>query len=250
MQKLIFNTIPEHVKQNNFLPIDGSVGKYFSGTDTPELFAHNLKVQPTDWYYRNSPVNYTLNSRGYRTAEFNTIDWKNSIVIFGCSNVFGVGVDDPYTLASQLSKLVNKPVINMGVGGSSITFALHNSIILRDRYPMPLAVINLWADYSRTVYYHKRRITAYGQWNMEENNYMGNWSAEDSHGKTHAIFASKTSKLLWENTKYFEGSYFEKTAFLLNCKPMPHISDSRDCIHFGNSTQYNSAAIIAENLKL
>jgi hypothetical protein len=45
MQKLIFNTIPEHVKENNFLPIDGPVDKHFAGTDTPELFAYNLKVR-------------------------------------------------------------------------------------------------------------------------------------------------------------------------------------------------------------
>jgi hypothetical protein len=248
--RLIFDTIPELVKKNKFLPVDSSFGKYFSGTDTPELFAYNLKVQPEDWYYRHAPVRYTLNRQGYRTAEFNTIDWGNSIVIFGCSNVFGVGVDDKYTLATQLSELVNKPVINMGVGGGSITFSLHNAIILRDHYPTPLAVINLWTDYSRTVYYHKKKVTACGSWNIETNNYMHSWAAEDSHGKTHAIFASKTSKLLWENTKYFEGSYFNQTAQLLSCKLMDHKEDARDGLHYGNSTHHRSAVTIAEILKL
>jgi hypothetical protein len=138
----------------------------------------------------------------------------------------------------------------MGVGGGSITFSLHNAIILRDHYPTPLAVINLWTDYSRTVYYHKKKVTACGSWNIETNNYMHSWAAEDSHGKTHAIFASKTSKLLWENTKYFEGSYFNQTAQLLSCKLMDHKEDARDGLHYGNSTHHRSAVTIAEILKL
>lgn len=250
MLDTIFDTIPSIVKKNKFLPIDGVVNKKFSGTDTEDLLKHNLKTQPIDWYYRHASVNYTLNSRGYRTDEFKTIDWANSIVIFGCSNVFGVGVDDQYTMAVQLSKLVNKPVINMGVGGSSITFALHNAIILGAGYPTPFAVVNLWTDHARTVYYHNRRVAAHGSWNLEKNNYSDLWTKEESHGKTHAIFASKTSKLLWKNTKYFEASFFKKTANLLNCKVMEHTPDARDCMHFGNSTHYKSAVTIAENLKL
>lgn len=250
--QLIFNTIPGNVNKNKFLPVDSNINKNFSGADSPDEFENNLMRMPADWYYRHALVNYTVNKQGYRAPEFNTVDWANSIVIFGCSNVFGTGVDDPYTIASQLSKLVNKPVINMGAGGSSITFSLHNNIILRSGYPMPFAVVNLWSEPSRTVYYHKRRITSYGIWNMEQGDYMDAWAAESSHGDTHAVIASKTGKILWENTNYFEASHFTNTASLLDCKLVPHLwpDRARDNVHPGILTNYNTAVFLAENLKL
>ena len=255
------NTIPNIIKNNQFLP-SWYIKKYhynFLALDTEELYNKNLKTKPDDWYYRTSSITYTCNKHGYRTKEFDDIDWANSIVLFGCSNVFGIGVDDEYTISSQLSKLINKPVINMGVGASSITFSLHNAIILRERYSIPLAVVNLWTDYSRTVYYNTNSSHHCGPWNIENNNnnYFKEWIAEDSHAQTHAIFASKTSKLLWKDTKYFECSFFDRTAKLLNCKSIGIKGNeqtdqdlARDLAHPGIKTCYDTAVMLAEQLQL
>jgi hypothetical protein len=45
--------------------------------DTKELYKTNLKEQPDDWYYRVNKVEYNLNSAGYRTKDFNQINWSN-----------------------------------------------------------------------------------------------------------------------------------------------------------------------------
>lgn len=244
--------IPDLVKNNHFLPPHEILNKNskFQGTDTEELFKQNLKTQPDVWYYRTSPVNYILNQHGFRTKEFDEIDWANSIVIFGCSHVFGVGVDEQHTMSSQLRNLTGIPVINMGVAGSSITYALHNAVILRERYPTPLAVVNVWTHYGRTVYYNEHRCTAHGIWSLDKSDYFKEWISKDSHSQTHAIFASKINKLLWEKTKYVECSFFKDTAELLNCRWIKGKRDARDCDHPGISSHLDVAVFLAEQLQL
>jgi len=255
----LFNSIPKSIRAGSFLPTAGNnkvINNFTSlGTDSNELYQTNLKTKSKDWEYRNKSVRYTLNKHSYRTKQFADIDWAESIVIFGCSAVFGVGVDDADTISSQLSTLINRPVINMGVGGSSITYALHNSIILSANYPTPKAVVHLWTGYDRTVYYDRKDVTFYGPWNITPHNYIGHWTKSKEHGETHALLASLTSKQLWKDTEYYEASYFQETANVIGCddlgSPLPEISDkARDDIHPGSQTIRLVAERIAENLNV
>jgi len=247
---LIFNTITSLVKKNQFLPIDCEVGSDFSGTDTKELFQKNLKTQPLNWEYRNKVIKYTLNSNGYRTKEFKNIDWANSIVVFGCSFVFGVGLDDEDTICSQLAKITGIPVVNLGVGGSSMTYSLHNSIILKNGYSTPKAVVHIWTDYHRTVYYRRNRIESYGSWNLEKNNYMDVWSSSNHHGETHALMASITNKHLWSDTLYYEASFWKDNSKILNCDYLKTIDNARDLMHPGIESAKLAAKVIAKGLQL
>lgn len=246
---LIFNTIPSLIKKKKFLPVDDNTSSDFAGTDTKKLFENNLITQANNWEYRNKPVRYTVNSQGYRMADLKKIDWANSIILFGCSIVYGIGLDDTDTISSQLEKLTGIPVVNVGVGGSSMTYSLHNSIILKDGYPTPRAVVHLWSDHSRTVYYRRNRIESYGSWNLEKNNYMDAWSRSNYHGATHGLMASIISKHLWNNTLYYEASFFSETANLINCDHLKQEDHARDMMHPGIKTAHNVAIQIADNLK-
>jgi hypothetical protein len=247
--KLIFNSIPNLIKSKKFLPVDARVEKNFAGYDSKLLFKKNLEIMPPDWYYRNKTITYTRNKQGYRTQEFKKIDWSNSIVIFGCSNVFGIGVDDNETLSYQLSNILKVPVINMGVEGSSINYSLHNSVILKHFYPKPLAVVNMWTHYSRTVYYYKRYLENCGDWNPG-NFYFSAWSKDDSHAASYAIIASMTSKIFWQDTKYYESSFFPDTSKLLNCDLYRIQDHARDLLHPGIKTLKLTAEQIANKLNI
>ena len=72
-------------------------------------------------------VSYKLNSQGYRCPEWNDIDWASSHLLFGCSVVQGIGLNDADTLDQELVKLLNEPVVNLGVGGGSLPFILANT---------------------------------------------------------------------------------------------------------------------------
>lgn len=238
------------IRKNEFLVIDTDVDKCWSGTDTKKLYESNLKKQPKNWYYRNNNVRYTINSNGYRTYEFKDINWKNSVIIFGCSQVFGIGLDDEYTISNQLSKLIKCPVINMGMGGSSMMFAFHNSIILRDGYPMPKAVVNLWTEYHRCAYYNRHSVEFYGSWNLKLNNFMDLWNKNDHNSKVHALLMQKSSHIMWNNTKYCELSFVKETANLLKINHLPMLDTARDLGHAGIETAKQTAEIIARKLSL
>jgi hypothetical protein len=161
---LVYN---DHTQNNK---VDGGFTLNYNCTDTKELFEENLKTQPADWYYRTHPVKYTLNSLGYRTKEFEDIDWKESIVIFGCSYIFGTGVTDEHTIPYFLEQLSGRPVINMGIGGSSIQNALHNSIILANsKYPTPKAVVYSFTDLCRFHLYANNAVEHCGHWTDTSN---------------------------------------------------------------------------------
>ena len=119
----------------NFLKLEDTPSGPFMDQDTKELYKKNLRSQPDDWRYRNKLVKYTLNTHNYRTKEFNIIPWADSVVIFGCSFVFGIGAALDETIAAQLSSIIQKPVINMGAPGTSAMFSLYNSSILRKDCP-------------------------------------------------------------------------------------------------------------------
>jgi hypothetical protein len=205
-----YDTIENYFDENNLVyndecVIDGGFTLNYNCSDSKELFEQNLITQPDDWYYRTHPVKYTLNSFGYRTKEFDDIDWKESIVMFGCSQVFGTGVTDEHTVPYFLEQLSGRPVINMGISGSSIQTALHNSIILNDsKYPTPKAVVNMLTSLARFHLYE------------EDSDHRSN----KKHGRTYSnlvdivpfnLMNIKMIRNLWKNkTIYYEGTTFEQ----------------------------------------
>ena len=188
---------------NGECKIDGGFTLDFCPSDSKELFEQNLKTKPEDWYYRTHEVKYTLNSLGYRTREFNDIDWKESIVMFGCSYVFGIGVTDEHTISYFLEQLSGRPVINMGVGGGSIQTALHNSIILNDsKYPTPKAVVHILTALDRYQLYGNNFVFHYGQWDIS----VGKFQTPDNMIPFN-LMNIKMIRNLWKNkTIYYEGN--------------------------------------------
>lgn len=261
MQKLIFKTLLTHIKQNKFLPASGDVIKRsWTGTDQEWRFKENLSSQPNDWYYRTAPVKYTINSNGYRTEDFKKINWSESVVLFGCSNVYGVGLDDKDTLATRLENIIGIPVINMGQGATSVNYNLHNSIILANGYPTPKAVVQVWPNYDRCVYYQNKFIENHGPWDLEKNSYMDLWTTSESNPKINAIMAQTTFRQIWQSrTSIYECSFDGASAKLFDCTSYrnpdkkqwnaPAYQDfARDLMHPGIETVKWAAEDIASNI--
>jgi hypothetical protein len=246
-----FNTLRRRIRNNKFLPANTS-NTAWAGKDTEELYQSNLLTQSSDWYYRNNTITYTCNSDGYRTQEFESVDWANSIVIFGCSYIFGVGVDDADTVGARLETLLDCPVINMGVGGSSMLFNLHNSVLLRDGYPTPKAVVMFWPAYDRIPEYNTYSVKSYGSWNVEPNTLADVWFKNQNHSIVNAMLMSKNSGLLWEDKcPYYEATWNEYTSSILNCDLITADLDyARDMMHPGIKSNIYTAEMIAKNLNL
>jgi hypothetical protein len=145
-------------------------GSYaFSPSDNQELFEKNLREQPLNWVWRTRSVTYTLNSQGFRCGEFEDLDWNNSILAFGCSNTFGIGVDDSDTWPSRLSQFIMNPVINLAQGGQGWGFNWVNSVRVIEAGHRPRAVVYYWPTVERMFTLpdsnNPNRVMGHGYWN-------------------------------------------------------------------------------------
>jgi hypothetical protein len=129
-------------------------------------------------------------------------------------------------------------------------YSFHNSIILRNGYPMPKGIVHLWTSTDRTTYYYKKRLHHGGHWNITPNSYGDTWAEDVAHGESHALLASITNKLLWQATNYYEASYFKDTAKLLKCSWISQPDRARDLRHPGIQTNYKVAINIADKFQL
>lgn len=197
--------------------------------DSEELYRKNLKELPQVWQYRTKKFNYTLNSAGYRTKEFNDINWAKSIVIFGDSSVFGVGLPEEYTISGQIEKILNIPVINLGAPGSSSLYTLHNSVILSESYPTPKAVVSLWTSPYRLPYYTDDRVMHCGNWNFDRFKIGYYWSENKINASMQLKLNVMAFREIWKNkTNYSELSLYKSTSKILQCGFVNQIDFARD----------------------
>lgn len=172
---------------------------YFYGTDSRELYEHNLRVQPKEWSWRDRPVRYTVNSQGYRCPEWDRIDWANSILMFGCSYQFAPGVDDSETMSHQLSKAMNLPVVNLGQGATDDLFQWANSTLLYSQGVRPRAVVYLWPGQSRlSEFTGNGSVRNWGPWNAHLNPMAANWIVNETHTRAMLELLALNVELLWD----------------------------------------------------
>lgn len=242
------NTFVHNYGEKEVINRDSVVGTWdFYGMDTYDLYKKNLKKQPEDWYYRHNKIKYTLNSYGYRTKEFEDIDWKNSIVMFGCSHIFGTGNDDEHTVPYFLEEMMGVPVINLGVGAASIQFCLHNSLMLYKKYGVPKAVIYSWTGITRHLLYQKESV-------------LMNTKFEDinapkilDHLIPFNMINVELIKNIWKDKcPLYEFSTFRTTSEILDCDLyIPIFNDyGRDLVHFGRHSNKLFAENIYSNFKI
>jgi len=197
-----------------------------------------------------------INSMGYRTPEFDTIDWNEAIVCFGCSMVYGVGLKKEDTWTYKLEKATGRPVINMGLPAGSNQANMHNQIALRE-IAKPYAVVNSWSSTFRDVAWSEH---------IEYPHHLGSWSldtkvvseevAEKTNGwweitmndvniiRTQQLLY-RTAQILWEDTKHIQFTWFHDTHKLFKCRFMRYLDVASDQSHPGP----NTATQVSEYIK-
>jgi hypothetical protein len=222
---------------------------YFSGEDTPRVLKSNLDIFPEDWHYRHKQVTYRCNSRFYRYDELDTVDWANSVVIFGCSQIQGQGLAEDETISEQLAQLLGRPVVNLGVGGSGMMFNLHNSIMFLKNFPTPWALVQHWPNLDR-IHVFEEYIRNLGPWEPTEHPLFMAWNQNESNSQMHAIFVDEASKQIWKDrTRYVSITQSYYTAQAINCDFVERLDFARDNGHGGPKTAVSVAQRLAERLR-
>ena len=220
---------------------------WYHDSDGEAKFKQNLKKTPSDWKYRTETITYQNNSLGYRTKEFNEINWKKSIVVFGCSLVYGVGVNEKDTIANQLSEITGHYVVNMGVPGASGQFAVHNLVCLLQHYK-PKAIAIGWPDPSRVPLYLKDRVVNCGSWRDDPAGLGAAQRRYDWHGNSVLQLQHLIAKQMGVTAHF---SLFKGVKKILTDVPyIPIIDYGRDLSHGGVKTYKMVAKCIAQQLAL
>ncbi len=225
----------------------------FWGTDSREAFQKHLTSLPQDWHYRTKQIEYTVNSECYRTAPFDQIDWNNSVVVFGCSVVFGEGLAQDETLCYQLERLIGVPVINMGLCASSMFHSYYNQVCLLERGFKPKAIVHAWSGLARVMNFNENHTINIGPWSREQNpEYAGilkYWNIDEYNPGGFAWFVRRLARTLAPRDYFDLAISFKETARVLDCDFVPLTDKARDQIHPGPDTMKVAAQLIANNLK-
>ena len=234
---------------------------YFMGDSKEKFLINSKKIE--DWHYNSKNVDYTINSKGFRSKEFEDINWKESILLFGCSCVYGVGVSDDETLSYYLSKLLNRDVINLGVPGGSNIQIISNSLIFRKKYGIPYGVIIMWTGMDRFLYYNNNSFHHVGPWDSVDVPEFKDFNDPDYKKLYEEYYFSRTNEIMnakitsqigkeiWKNkTRYFDGSFFEDVAhFTESNQFFPFSNTARDLLHPGHVDYYRTAIEIVNTKK-
>ena len=228
------------------------------GTDRPDFIRKKNKKLGSSWYYYKKDISYVYNKNGFRCPEFETVDWKNSIVIFGCSDACGIGNTVEDTVAGKLERDLGIPVINLGVSGSSIDHACYNSLCLNEHYPNPKAIVHIWSGLGRYAEFNPKGndpeeyyYSVFGQqWQVVNIRPAGKRYCNKHNLEVRKMFYIKADRQLWKNkTIYYETSFFEKTANALSIDCQEKVDYARDFDHPGYKSNQLMAQLIAKNLK-
>jgi hypothetical protein len=211
------------------------ISNQWIGSDTEELYQTNLKIQPPDWYWRNHKVVYTTNSQRYRAPEWKDVDWNNSILVFGCSQVFGIGVDDSQTVCCQLSRMLNINVINLGMPGGSIMSMWVNTEKILNNNINPRAVIYNWPMANRVVeLVDDTKNLAAGTWIIDHvpRRFGIDWVMHPTQGTEYAKYALMSVNRSWSCPQIHHSWDIDLANFLKLPRHLK-VDEARDCMHHG-----------------
>ena len=220
---------------------------YWISPDTEKTFEKNKKVMGNDWIYQNAEIPYCHDEYGFRIKQLGSqkCRWEESIVVFGCSNVYGIGLVYEDTFCYQLEQMLGIPVINLGMPASAVDFATRNSYILYKNFPHPRASVHMWTELSRqSDWYGKNNLIAKNNVPSSPNYYPDiNWEARSEH----LIDLDRT---LWKDkTIYYESTFWYENSIRLGIDMINTIDTARDVSHPGPKTNYLLSLAISERLK-
>lgn len=205
----------------------------FNITDSEENYKQQCNILGPSWIYYNKPVDYKLNSLGYRMKEFNQVDWSNYMAVFGCSITFGEGLALEDTFSYRISQSLNLDLVNAGVCGTGNEVILMNLTRILSSANLPKLIIINWSHISRKNYWvygniikHQIGFDAHSPWKKSYDCYVENmpqWRFEFLELKRKVETLCKLAQVpLWQLTN-FEGLDFapDITKILFNCEFRP-----------------------------
>lgn len=262
---------PDHpLGYNNSLtfPEPGShkISNQWSGTDSPEAFEKHKKEMGPDWRYLTKEIVYNVNSSGYRTYEWDQINWEESIIMFGDSCTYGIGLAEDETIPHYLEEITGRQVVNLGFPGGSNPLILDICAAYINKFPMPYATIINWSTTDRFRYWHKNGYMDLGPWvgrrvpgenhqryidGVDIGSLWANTFVDRYNQMMLSYSQGRIADAMWKGrTRYVAVSYFSDSVQYLRCDPLGPIDrEARDLMHPSYENAREAANVLAEKLK-
>ena len=216
----------------------------WDGSDNKYQYKTNKKIHGNVAPISNN-ITYTLNSYGYRCPEFNKIDWPNSIITLGCSNTFGVGVDNTETYSNYLQESLNIPVINLGQGGTDLWYQIYNAKEIM-KLNVRGVILQVPSEERFTVFGENRKTLSFGSWNIEKYKQIVDiWGSQHNLKMWHSFGFDYIQKILGNKLLY--NFSFSRTDNPI--EKIDFIDQARDNMHPGPRTHQLVATRIAKELQ-
>jgi len=228
---------------------NGEYTNNFSQGDSERLWRKNRKYKGKDWHYFSRLIHYKRNDSGFRTYDWNEINWKECVVLLGCSCTYGVGVDDSETLSEQLEELCGRQVVNLGMPGGSNQFMAFALTKLYKRFESPYAVVANYTTVDRNLYFHEQDIFHLGPWSQKDKRPMTDSTLypvrqkdlyfNSFYNPTNATLQTRAysdtiKALCKDRSKLLNISFFEDAAHAVRADECFEIDNqARDCQHPG-----------------
>lgn len=219
------------------------------GGDCHEGYIKTCESNP-DWYYKDKPFTYKLNSLGHRSKDISEINLDDYILVTGCSHTEGIGLAVENTYPYLLAKHYNCDYYNLALGSTGIDVVLHNLIIWFTRIKkLPRLVVIQWPDQVRTISGTSNdNLTPRGLWEeSEEFNRFVHYGFETNFFECRKLLANAIVKSLIPVTTVYFGVQ-KVIPFDDNTVIEPIIDHARDNGHAGINSHIKFAQSIIDSL--
>lgn len=212
------------------------------GPDSLKKYEQSLKRMPDDWVWRNKKIIYQVNGHGYRCdKDFDEVDWESSIVVFGCSNVFGVGVDAENTLSGHIQRMTGINTVNLGLPHASVMRIWSLLTDFLNSGIKPKAIVTVWPDPNRFLeILPNKKLVDWSAGNIttpDDHPSSFGWVTHEYQGVGFSKRAINSSKVMCKDIPYFDYSWFSVPDIdITDLAIKYYVDNARDCIHPGIGT--------------
>jgi hypothetical protein len=190
---------------------------------------------------------HTCNELGYRGKTWRP-DWGNTILTLGCSQTFGLGLNDQETWPYKLSQLQNKQVMNMGINGNSPTHIFKQLVDIRKRI-RPMAIVVCWPDTMRYYEWHTGRNHSPAWPNDSLSGLHGYMVRETDYIEQQNLYLINASRYMWTNVScYVELTWSKPVHYATDIAHIHQIDNSKDTKHWGSKTCDKAAEYVNEQI--